>query len=302
MVIPAGSHVFITGLHGFTGRYLARELTRREVRVSGLGSKDDPANDVHRVDLRDQDALARCLSALQPDYVVHLAARAFVGDRDAAEVYAVNVIGTRNLLQALTALPQRPRRVLVASSGAVYGNADTGVLCETAPLRPGNDYAISKLAMEHVARLWSEQLPITLVRPFNYTGVGQDRKYLIPKIVDHFRTRAPRIELGNLEVWRDYSDVRAVIDAYVGLLGSDEPCEVVNICSGQETSLREIIDICQSLSGHTIEVAVNPAFVRTNEVTRLHGDNRRLRSILPEWAPIPLEATIAWMLDAPSIA
>ena len=297
MVIPAGAQVFITGLEGFTGRYLAAQLRRRDVRVSGIGLHGDPAQGVYAIDLRNQPALDRLMAELQPDHVVHLAARAFVDDRDLAEVYGVNIAGTRNLLHALAHAPRPPSQVILASSGAVYGNAP-GMLDESAPLNPGNDYAISKMAMEHVARLWSDRLPITLARPFNYTGVGQDAKYVIPKIIAHFRRRAPRIELGNLDVWRDYSDVRAVTDAYIGLLGAGQPYRAVNICSGQETSLREIIDICEHLSGHQIEVAVNPAFVRANEVVRLCGDNRLLRQILPGWTPIALEQTLRWMLEA----
>lgn len=287
----------VTGAGGFTGRYLVQELQAHGWEVWGLG-QTAPAGDGHFVqaDLLDATGLQAAVEQVAPDAVFHLAAIAFVGHGSPTDFYQVNVAGTRNLLQALASLERRPQSVLLASSANVYGNAAQGMLPESTPFNPANDYAVSKVAMEMMARLWQDQLPLVVVRPFNYTGVGQSLDFLVPKIVDHFRRRADSIELGNLQVWRDFSDVRDVVRAYRLLADSCPAGETVNICSGRSHSLLEVVDMAQTLSGHTLEVKVNPAFVRANEVKTLYGDATRLAEHLGGWSPRPFADTLGWML------
>ena len=135
-----------------------------------------------------------------------------------------------------------------------------------------------------------------MVRPFNYTGRGQSENFLLPKIVAHFRSRAERIELGNLDVWRDFSDVRAVAQAYRRLLETDAAGQVVNICSGRTFALRQVVQMVQNLTGHRLEIVVNPDFVRADEVRTLGGNPARLRGLIGSWENPPLEETLAWML------
>ena len=132
------------------------------------------------------------------------------------------------------------------------------------------------MAMEFMARTWCDRFPIVIVRPFNYTGPGQDENFLVPKIVSHFRRRTQTIELGNLDIFRDFSDVRDVARAYADLMVSDATSDVFNVCSGNAYSLQQIIDWAAEITGHTIAVRVNPAFVRKNEIARLQGDNSKL--------------------------
>ena len=300
--------VLVTGLGGFTGRYVQEALAQRGWEVWGLGAQPAPAGASDttaqrylQADLADSAALAHAVAQVRPQAVIHLAAIAFVGHGDADAFYRVNLLGTRHLLAALAALPQPPTRVLLASSANVYGNQTGGMLDESSAPQPANDYAVSKLAMEHMARLWAACLPLTIVRPFNYTGVGQSEDFLLPKIVAHFRRRAAAIELGNLDVWRDFSDVRAVADAYCRLL--DAPGAVgatINLCSGQSHSLRGIIAMAEQITGHTLQVQVNPAFVRANEVKTLLGNPARLHTLIgADWANPPLQDTLRWMLEAP---
>lgn len=294
--------VLVTGLHGFTGRYLQLALEQRGWQVWGLGAQPAASADPRylQADLHDSAALAHAIARAQPHAVVHLAAIAFVGHGDADAFYRTNLLGTRHLLAALAQQSAPPTRVLLASSANVYGNQTEGMLDESTPPQPANDYAVSKLAMEHMARLWAAQLPITLVRPFNYTGVGQSEQFLLPKIVAHFQRRAATLELGNLDVWRDFSDVRAVADAYCRLLDAPGAAgATVNLCSGQAHSLREVIALVEQLSGHRLRVQVNPAFVRANEVRTLQGDPARLRALIgADWCSPPLPDTLRWMLQA----
>jgi nucleoside-diphosphate-sugar epimerase len=142
-----------------------------------------------------------------------------------------------------------------------------------------------------------DKLPLFIARPFNYTGVGQDEKFLIPKIVAHFRAKKSVIELGNLEVWREFGDVRVVTDIYRKLLDRCPNGQTLNICTGQTYSLREVVSRCENITGHSIEIQVNPEFVRANEVRVLTGDNSRLNSVIGNWQAYDLEETLTWMLN-----
>nr|WP_180334191.1 NAD-dependent epimerase/dehydratase family protein [Xanthomonas hortorum] len=301
-----GKRVLISGASGFTGRYMAQQLKEQGCMVVGVGTRSNGAgmggtDEFWPMDLRDAADVARVVAQARADYVVHLAAVAFVGHGDADDFYRVNLLGTRNLLQALAASQHRPERVLIASSANVYGNATEGVIDESVTPAPANDYAVSKLAMEYVASLWHERLPLVIARPFNYTGVGQATNFLIPKIVSHFASRASSIELGNTEVWRDFGDVRSVVLAYRKLLQAPAAeGQIVNVCSGVANSLGDIIRICSKITGHDIDVQVNPAFVRQNEVRKLLGSNARLQELIGDWQSLALEDTLRWMLEAAS--
>jgi len=288
----------VTGLAGFTGRYVAAELEALGYEVVGVGQglTDSPGH--HVVDLRDGPQLAAIVAAIQPSVVVHLAAIAFVAHGDVSDLYTSNIVGSRNLLAALAACETPAEKVLLASSANVYGNAAVPTLDEGCALQPENDYAVSKYAMELLARQWRDTLPIVIARPFNYTGVGQSPDFLLPKLVDHFARRSPRVELGNIDVYRDFNDVRMVASAYARLLARGVPGEAYNVCSGQAHSIKDVLAMLADLAGYSIEVDVNPAFVRANEVRRLVGSNRKLAAVIGELNLIPLADTLRWMYRA----
>lgn len=293
----AKPRALITGIKGFTGSYVAAELRAHGWDVWGLGSHPDVSDPQYRcADLLDVSSLRSVVADVQPEVVVHLAAIAFVGHGDVDAFYRVNLLGSRNLLSALAQAEQKPSCVLLASSANVYGNSGAGVLTESTIPNPANDYAVSKLAMEHMARLWMDRLPIVIARPFNYTGVGQSADFLLPKIAAHFQGRARTIELGNIDVWRDFSDVRVVAQAYRRLLQVCPAGATVNVCSGRAHSLREVLQMMERISGHVIDVRVNPSFVRANEVRSLRGSTDKLRELIGDWDVPPLEETLRWML------
>lgn len=290
----------ITGRHGFTGRYLADELRSAGYTIAGIGQIEESQSESQcfKCDLNDREAIRRVVQDISPDVVVHLAAIAFAAHDNADEIYRTNIVGTRNLLEALARCPRPPRSVLLASSANIYGNAAVSPIDEMTPPAPANDYAVSKFAMEQMARLWNDKLPITIIRPFNYTGAGQSLQFLLPKIVDHFKRRAPVIELGNLDVIRDFSDVRTVVVCYRLLIEAAQHGDVFNICSGIGHSLEEVISIMRKLSGHDLNVVVNPAFVRSNEVHKLIGSCAKLEAAIGRLDSIPLHDTLQWMLGA----
>ncbi|MDU6434378.1 MAG: GDP-mannose 4,6-dehydratase [Pantoea sp.] len=295
-----GKKALITGIKGFTGHYMAAELSAAGYEIFGLGSSPVQQIDHYfQVDLSDAAQVKRAVDAISPDVVIHLAAIAFVGHANPNAFYEVNIAGTRNLLQALDETVSKPDAILIASSANVYGNNTPGKLSESTPANPANDYAVSKLAMEYMAKLFQNRLPLIIARPFNYTGVGQADNFLIPKIVNHFRDRKNVIELGNIDVWRDFSDVRYLVKSYAALLRSNAFNQIVNVASGEMHSLREVINLCEELTGHHIQIEVNPKFVRANEIKKLCGDVTLLNQITDQkLQKIPLRETLKWMLEA----
>ena len=277
--------ILVTGLSGFTGYYIQLELEAHGHTVVGLNS-----------DLTDPDAVSREVAQVQPESVLHLASIAFVEHGNLNAFYDVNLIGTLNLLTALAKHAPDVQSILLASSANIYGNSTEELISEDTTPNPANDYAVSKLSMESMASLWFEKLPLFIVRPFNYTGVGQDDKFLIPKIVSHFKDKKKVIELGNLDVWREFGDVRSVANIYRKLIECCPAGKTINICTSQTYSLREVISLCGKITGHDIEIEVNPEFVRENEVRVLTGDNNLLKKTIGNWKKYELEDTLGWML------
>ena len=284
--------ILLTGASGFTGQHFTRHAQAAGHEVVPL-----------LADLTDKAAVAAEVALAAPQALVHLAAISFVGHADDAAFYAVNVVGTVHLLQAVAALPQRLQCALVASSANVYGNCTVSPIAEAQSPAPMNHYAASKLAMEHMAQTFADRLPMVMARPFNYTGPGQAKHFLIPKLVDHFARRAPVVELGNLAVEREYNDVDFVCHSYLHLLAHGQPGQPYNVCTGYTYSLMNVVERLQRLTGHTITTQVNPSLVRANEVHRLCGNPARLREVWQRahaaWPDTPdLDHTLTRMLAA----
>lgn len=294
------SRALITGATGFTGPYLITELRSAGYEVFGIArqSRAESDGDIFPCDLCDAQAVSDIVARVRPDVVVHLGAISFVSHEDVDAIYRINIVGTRNLLDAISRCDSGPRAVLLASSANIYGNASVELIDESLAPMPANDYAVSKLAMEFMARLWFDRLPITIARPFAYTGVGQDERFLVPKIVHHFKRHASVIELGNIDVVRDYSDVRSIVRSYRLLLEARATTgNVFNVCSGIGYSLLEILAMMRELSGYAPEVRVNPKYVRSNEVRKLVGSRAKLANAVGPLTDIPLRETLRWMYE-----
>lgn len=281
--------LLVTGADGFTGQHFVSHAQAQGYDVLGL--KSDLTNP--------SDLIAEVL-AIAPTYVVHLAAISFVGHEAFDDFNRVNVVGTSNLLDALILLPTKPKSILIASSANVYGNVEELPITEEHPPAPVNLYAKSKLSMELMAKSYLNRLPIFFTRPFNYIGPGQTNSFVIPKIIQHFVNRSPTIELGNIDVAREFNDVRFVVESYLALLQYAEVGETYNICSANPVELKFVIDVLSKMTRHSIEVKVNPAMIRSNEIKSLSGSPAKLLNLmkknavkLPEFS---LEETLKTML------
>ncbi len=176
-------------------------------------------------------------------------------------MYSANVVGTANLFAALDGSKIEPRVVIVASSAQLYAPSGQEIaLTEQAPIAPRSNYAVSKHATEQIAAIYSRQFPIIITRPFNYTGPGQASNFLVPKIVRHYAEQRSEIRLGNLDLFRDFSDIRRVVEAYFRLVTQSIDPVTVNICSGRAVRLAEILKIMDDISGNNVR-PVSDAFV-----------------------------------------
>ena len=163
---------------------------------------------------------------------------------------------------------------------------------------PMNEYAQSKVDMERSVLAYKNDVPLIITRPFNYTGVGQNTKFLLPKIVHHFKHKHEYIELGNLEIEREFNDVRFVCQSYLGLLETGTVGNIYNICTGNSYPILSIIGKLKGMTGHEIQIRVDPKLVRKNDIKTLYGDPQRLFSAVPNLKHFNIDETLEWMLNA----
>jgi nucleoside-diphosphate-sugar epimerase len=297
----AGRKLLLTGASGFTGRYLLKSAVALGYECIAISQKGtlpiESAANVIECDLLDFDKVKQIVAEIEPDYVVHLAAISYVGHGSTKDISQTNIVGTTNLLDAIAKQCTDIQKILIVSSGNVYGNAISLPITERSVFNPENDYGVSKCSMELAVKIRMDSLPIVITRPFNYTGIGQAEHFLVPKIVRAFKSGQTHIELGNLDVARDFSDVRDVVAAYLGLLESEAQSEVYNVCSGKSVSLLNIIDKLNALAGYEINVKVNPEFIRSNEIKELYGCENKLRALIGPYRKYTFEDTLNWIFN-----
>lgn len=287
--------VLLTGYSGFTGFYVHRALTEAGHDVLCLSQDGTPSGG--RIDLLDFASIKRLIQNFRPSVVLHLAAVSSVTHENTFELYKVNVLGTKNLMEACK--DSSVIQVFLASSANVYGDRYKGEIVETCARNPKNDYAISKCAAEDIVNLYRNYFSIGIARPFNYTGVGQSRSFLIPKIVHAFKKRVKVLELGNIDIARDFSDVRFVSRVYCELVTKGNFNETINICSGKPTPLRDIVSLCSQFTSHELEIQINQKFIRDNDVKFQFGSTEKLKSYVDFRENIQIKDTLNWMLSTP---
>lgn len=281
--------VLIIGSRGFTGRHLMERL-RGNSAFTPIVSAD------YGVDLRRKETIARALDAIGPDAVINLGAVSFIGSTDLSALFDVNAFGHLNLLESL-AEKGFSGKLLFASSANIYGNNTRGVLREDRCPDPANPYAMSKLLAENFCKLFADRLEIVIVRPFSCIGLGQDTKFLVPKIVECFKSRRRLIELGNIDVERDFVDIRDVAAAYERLLTASHPPSQIHISSGEVCSIRRLIDILSEITGHKVDIQIDPVLVRPNDLFHQQGDATRLAA-LGFKRNYSIRDTLGWMVQS----
>jgi len=303
------SPIVVTGAAGFAGSHLVDLLAASGADVIGWHRPggSPPRNSSigvrwDAVDLLDQEQVCTAMATEQPAAVYHCAGAAHVGRAwdSAGPTFAVNVLGTLHLLQAVERAGGRARLV-VPSAAMVYQPADEA-LTEAHPLMPSSPYGLSKLAQEMLAMRGNDSLPVLIARPFNHFGPRQDPYFVASgfarRIADIEAGRwAPEISVGNLDARRDLTDVRDTVRAYRMILERGQPGRPYNICSGHAISIRELLDRLIARARVPVEVKVDPARYRPNDLPLLLGDPARLHGELGWAAEIPLERTLDDLLE-----
>lgn len=306
----------ITGISGFVGTHLTEYLlAHTDWQIAGTvfgpyGSIKPwwDRLEIYPAELSRLEVVAFVLEEVQPDCVFHLAAQPLVSlsHRDPWGTLENNIRMQLNILQALVELKMQDTRVLIVSSGEVYGRVQPEELPihETQPFRPVNPYAVSKIAQDMLGLQYhlTHGIQTIRARPFNHIGPGQRPGFVVPDFAQQIAAieagrSAPMMRVGNLAAQRDFTDVRDVVRAYHLLITKGEPGQVYNIGSGQSHAIQEVLDTLLSMSQVEITVEPDPDRMRPSDVPDVVCDTSKLRG-QTGWQPtIPFEQSLTDVLD-----
>lgn len=299
----------VTGATGFVGHYLVQLLREKGYSVCALYHKEEPKAPVfqqillHRVDITNRDEIIPVLREFTPDEIYHLAGLAVTVSRSPLEYYHTNFFGTLNLFEAVWETI-RQAKILYVGSGAVYGPVpkEKQPIREDTPLAPVNHYAASKAAADMAACAYASQgLHIVRARPFNHTGPGQSPDYVCSRLAQEVARvilgqKEPVVTAGNLDVARDFTDVRDVVRAYWLLLQKGRPGEAYNICSGRAYTVRDIVRILAEGAGVNVRLQSLAELQRSVDIPILVGSWEKIFQDTG-WRPeIPFERTLQEIL------
>lgn len=285
--------VLIFGIGGFVGGYLAKELRQHGYEVYGSDAVEKHPDGIpfQKVDLLDANAVAELIESIHPAAIVNLAAISSVGLswKIPQATIQVNVVGALNVLEAAKEIKPMPR-VLFIGSSEEYAQSDKPI-GEDSPLDANNPYGISKMMQEKFAKSYRERygMKVFCVRSFNHTGVGQNDNFVIP----HWCRQAAEISgsghpgairVGNLNVRRDFGNVKDVVRAYRLVLESDDCDQIYNIGTGQSILLRDLLDYISSLSSQPISIEVDPDLIRPSDTPYICCDHSLITKKLG-WEP-----------------
>ena len=299
----------ITGIDGFVGNYLTANLLNDGYEVYGTSIIPNYKKEnvkIFNMDLLDKNRVLEIISKVKPDKIFHLAGQSAVGLswKNPTLTFDVNVNGTINLLEVLR-VKNINTKILIIGSSDQYGiiKEEDCPINENQEQNPQSPYGISKKTQEEIALLYSKvyNMNIIVARPFNHIGPGQNKNFVVPdfasKIIDIERGAVPIIKVGNLDTYRDFTDVRDIVRAYVLLLEKGNIGEIYNIGSGKAIRVQEILDKLINLSRLPISVEIDPDKFRPIDVPLVLCDNSKINSDTG-WEPqISIDKTLIETLE-----
>lgn len=300
---------FVTGINGFVGKYFVDYVHGVEPDSDIMGvdlGETSKAKDIKykSLNLCDEKAVHNTIEQYKPDYIVHLAAVSSVAKswEDPAGCFLNNNAAFLNLAEAIRKT-EINARILSVGSSEEYGIYDKPMK-ENFVLHPKSPYSVARLSQEYLSKLYVDRfgLDIVMTRSFNHIGPGQSTQFVVSSFIDQLVDIADgktenKMMVGNIDVIRDFTDVRDVVDAYYKIVTQAKNREVYNVCSGKATKLRDIIDIAsQQLNIHP-NIILDKSRLRSNEIMSVIGDNSKLKQDLG-WKPqYNLQKTISDIIN-----
>lgn len=278
------SKILVTGSNGFIGKHLVqklRSLNHTVIEFSGNILEDEAYRKLHKEDI---------------GHCFHLAAKSFVPEswNSPDPFIETNVYGTEKVLEFC-----RQRSVAITFvSSYLYGNPEYLPINEQHPVKTPNPYALSKYLGEQLCKFYSEhyKLKVSIIRPFNIYGQGQDKRFLIPELIEKCLGTEKEISVKDLDPKRDYVYISDLVEALVLTLSIKKDLSIINIGSGYSLSVGEIVEKIKSQSG-TSKNVVTVGEKRTNEIPDTVADIT-LASELLGWKPkVSFEDGIREMLS-----
>jgi len=292
--------ILITGVSGFVGYYLSKELVSQGCSVCGIDSREPFFQDLiaekkilfEKCDITDDNAIKQIIIDYRPDWIFHLAAVSSVSKswQDKKSTYLVNIFGAYNILESCLSLEKSPK-VLLVGSAEEYGKVKTKkAITEEMPLNGFTPYAISKITQEYLGIHYviTHGLRVYRTRSFNHTGPGQSEAFVCSSFCKQVAeiellNKEPVIYVGNLSSYRDFLDVRDVVNAYIIIMKKGSYLKPYNVCSMKSYSIKQILNIILSYSNKKIKIVKNTSRFRKIEIPYLKGSNLRLVKL--GWKP-----------------
>ncbi len=297
----------ITGANGFVGRYFIEYLknNENEALICGADISDSSLNpDITyvQIDLNDRFAVYRMLEKIKPDYIIHLAAMSSVAQswQDPAKCFLHNTSVFLNIADGVRELDIKCR-ILSVGSSEEYGIYDEPMK-ENFVLHPKSPYSVARLSQEYLSKLYVDyfKLDIVMTRSFNHIGPRQNPKFVVPSFVHQLvkisKGKQENIKVGNIDVIRDFLDVRDVVNAYYKILKNSKTREVYNVCSGKGIRLKDIIEMISEQLNITPKIIVDDNRLRANEIMSVIGDNSKLKTEMGWEMKYDLKTTLNEMI------
>ena len=279
----------ITGVDGFVGKYLSEYLLKQKYEVYGTTISEKYKNEkikIYKMNLLDEKEVNKVIKMIKPDKIFHLAGQSAVGLSWEKPVLTVNinVNGTLNLLEAVRNY-SKDSKILIIGSSDQYGP----IKPEECPIKEGkvqnpqSPYGVSKKAQEEMCKLYvnAYHTNIIMVRAFNHIGAGQSTNFVVAdfasKIAQIEKGSEPVLKVGNLESFRDFTDVRDIVRGYSLLLEKGKIGEIYNIGSGKEVKVSEILKKLVSMSKKEIKIEIDPNKFRPVDVPLVVCDNSKIK-------------------------
>jgi GDP-4-dehydro-6-deoxy-D-mannose reductase len=292
--------ILITGSLGFVGKHLIKHLSlKNNCEILGLdiklenfeaenSFKESDKLKVIEIDLRDKEKVLNVVREFKPDQIYHLAAQSSVSYswENPIETIEINVFGGINLLDAVKKYCDECK-ILMICTAEEYGGIipQNKAITEDFRISPSNPYAISKAALDFFSTTYQKahDLKIFVSRSFNHIGSGQSERFVTSDFAKQIAEiekgiREPAVKVGNIEVFRDFLDIRDVVEAYCRIINFGKVGEVYNVCSGVKSKIANLLDLLISYSTYPgIKIEIDKNRIRPFEVLSIYGDNSKLK-------------------------